>query len=243
MANPRCHKADQSCLPDRVTASAPPEVVIPGPPITARVLELPEYHSGLTRVSFQIEFSEPLFTDLRDLSKRALQVGGAALDGVHRPDDRYDLLEVALAPRSGDDVTIELFRGPACADGNRICLDDLLRLSDPLKLTIPAATSTERPCAYDRPRYRPIDRAEGNREVRSGHLGKSGLFLPFRGNTLTKSIQIWTDLDECRQIWTSVARIPSRQRGITPTHPEFLRSTPSSSPSTAHSRRRSSPDR
>ena len=140
MANPRCHKADQSCLPDRVTASAPPEVVIPGPPITARVLELPEYHSGLTRVSFQIEFSEPLFTDLRDLSKRALQVGGAALDGVRRPDDRYDLLEVALAPRSGDDVTIELSRGRSCADRNRICLDDMPRLSDPLKLTIPAAT-------------------------------------------------------------------------------------------------------
>ena len=135
-----CLETDEACPSDRFAAAAPQEIVVPGPPITARALELPEYHSGLKLVSFEIQFSEPVFISHRELGKGALSVGAATLHSVRRPDGRRDLLEVTVLPHTGEDVTIELTREHSCTNGNRICLNDLRRLPAPLRVTIPAAT-------------------------------------------------------------------------------------------------------
>lgn len=121
-------------------AAEPLRIVVPGPPITARVLELPDYHSGLRRVPIRIEFSEPIFTSVRNLGDHALQVNGAPLAGVRRIDGRQDLWEVIVAPDSGDDVVITLDPAQACPEGRPHCFDDLRRLSHALQVTISAAT-------------------------------------------------------------------------------------------------------
>ena len=121
-------------------AAEPTQIVVPGPPITARVLDPPAYHSGLRRVPIRIEFSEPIFNGVRNLSDHVLNTNGTPLVGVRRIDARHDLWEIIVAPDSGDDIVITLDPTQACPDDQAHCLDDLSRLSHVLEATIPAAT-------------------------------------------------------------------------------------------------------
>ncbi|MCY3922069.1 MAG: polysaccharide deacetylase family protein [Chloroflexi bacterium] len=116
------------------------EIVVPGPPITARPLEVPDHHSGLARVPIQIAFSDAISTSLRNLSRRVLYTNGTPLAGVRRIDDRPDLIEVIMAPDSAGDVEIAIDPAQVCAESHGGCRDDLQRLDNRLEVTIPAAT-------------------------------------------------------------------------------------------------------
>lgn len=115
-------------------------IVVPGPPISARTLEAPDYHSGLTRVPVRIAFSDAISTSVRDLSRRVLYTNGTPLAGVRRVDDRPELIDVIMAPDSGGDVEIAIDPAEVCADSLDGCRDDLQRLSYRFEVTVPAAT-------------------------------------------------------------------------------------------------------
>ncbi len=116
------------------------ETIIPGPPITARMLEAPDHHSGLARVPVRIAFSEAISTSIRDLSRRVLYTNGTPLAGVRRVNDRPDVIEVVMAPDSGIDAEIVIDPAQVCADSLVGCRDDLQRLDNRFEAIVPAAT-------------------------------------------------------------------------------------------------------
>ncbi len=140
LADSGCTGVEADCDAAAGASAAPLEVVIPGPAISVRALNVPDYHSGLSRVPMQIEFSEPLSTSLRALLHQALDTNGTPLEGVRRVDGRPELVDVIVTPNSGDPVKIMIDPEQACSGRPGHCLDDLQRLTAPLELTIPAAT-------------------------------------------------------------------------------------------------------
>lgn len=116
------------------------EIVVPGPPITARMLEAPEHHSGLARVPIRIAFSDAISTSFRDLTRQVLYTNGTPLAGVRRIEDRPDTIELIMAPESGADVEIAIDPEQVCADSPYGCRDDLQRLSSRLEVRVPSAT-------------------------------------------------------------------------------------------------------
>lgn len=140
LSRPRCNGSAAVCVMESSMSSQELRVVVPGPRITARVLELPSYHSGLANVPIRIEFSEPLFSSLRILGKRALDTNGSPLKGVRRIEGRNDQLEVIVTPVSADEVEVALDADRICTDVIAACLDDLQRVSTDLSIAIPAAT-------------------------------------------------------------------------------------------------------
>lgn len=140
VADPGCNSVDGACERVPITDSEPTEIIVPGPPVTARMLDAPDYHSGLALVPIQIAFSDSISTSLRDLTRRVLYTNGTPLAGVRRVDDRADLLEVIMAPDSSDDVEIAIDPAQVCAHVSGRCRDDLQRLSEPVELIVPAAT-------------------------------------------------------------------------------------------------------
>ena len=116
------------------------EIVVPGPPITALLLEAPDHHSGLARVTIRVAFSDAISTSLRNLTRRVLYTNGTPLAGVRRIDDRPELIELIMAPNSGADVEIAIDPAQVCADSPYGCRDDLQRLSSRLEVRVPSAT-------------------------------------------------------------------------------------------------------
>ena len=127
------------CTQQHVRLSDPIESTILGPPITARFLEAPEYHSGLEQVTFMVKFSKPLLTSTRDLGDRAFDTVGGQITTIRRVDSRRDLWEVTAVADSADPLQVNLDPSVVCRGSLSGCTDDLLRIAQPQALTIPPA--------------------------------------------------------------------------------------------------------
>ena len=134
-----CGSKGAICTPHQLRLVNRPQVVVMGPPITARVVSAPGVHSGSREFPVRIQLSEPLAASARSLERQALRVSGGLLTDVRRVDGRRDLWELLIEPQSAETVEVALDPPGVCSGEGGACLDDLRRLASPLGLSIPPA--------------------------------------------------------------------------------------------------------
>lgn len=135
-AHQRCGRSGSICTQHMLPLSDRPEVVVPGPPVSAEFLGAPEYHSGLDRIAVQLTLSEPISISSRMLAEHSLEVSAGSIERVRRIDSRRDLWEVTLIPESSDELVLSLHRPETCVADHLEC-HELRRISDPPTLSIP----------------------------------------------------------------------------------------------------------
>lgn len=151
-----CQSNSSICTQHGIRLSNQPEVVIPGPELTAEFLEIPEHHSAQSSVTVQVAFSEPATGMLRSLRADAIQISGGRLSALRRVEDRSDLIELTLIPESSEDIELALVSPDTCDMSSDACLSDLRRLSNQPTVAIPAGrihfTFDDGPSPYYTPR-------------------------------------------------------------------------------------------
>ena len=126
---------------DRKRLSKGIAVSIPRAPLTAGFEEVPTGHNGTTPFALQLAFSEPVETTAAAL-RQALTVTNATVTSVQQVDDRSDLREITVTPKSNDAVSISLPPTTSCDDDNAVCTAEGLMLSEGITVSIPRAPLT-----------------------------------------------------------------------------------------------------
>ncbi len=134
-----CEGFPSSCLAAQLLSEREAGVVIAGPPVRARVVELPTHHLAQQPVEFLLELDEPVWASLREIRDRAFRVANGRLIGVNRVDGRHDLWRVTLKPDPGADVRVVFSPQAGCHAGFLGCKGDLNRIVNELEFSIPAA--------------------------------------------------------------------------------------------------------
>ena len=111
-----------------------PQESVVAKPLTARFLNVPAKHDGVTAFTFRVRFSEDVpmgYAALRD----AFDVLAGRITGARRVNGRDDLREITVKPTHPYEIVVELQAGRACSRGG-VCTADGRTLSNTPSATV-----------------------------------------------------------------------------------------------------------
>ena len=111
-----------------------PQESVAAKPLTARFLNVPAKHDGVTAFTFRVRFSEDVpmgYAALRD----AFDVLAGRITGARRVNGRDDLREITVKPTHPYEIVVELQAGRACSRGG-VCTADGRTLSNTPSATV-----------------------------------------------------------------------------------------------------------
>ena len=115
-----------------------------GAPLTAAFEGMPAEHDGESPFTFRIAFSDPIrFNGWKWQFYGVAVAGGRVEEPGQRVDNRKDLWELTVQPRTYEDIVLVLAPGPACGETGAVCTRDGRALSNTVTATVlgPVAVS------------------------------------------------------------------------------------------------------
>ena len=123
--------------------SAPTAAVAPRPePLTASFADVPAEHDGATAFKVRIAFSDGIRMRSRLFRSYAVAVSGGRVTTAQQVDNRNDLWEITVTPRSygavvsSRDVVLAMAPGVACGKTGAVCTPDGRALSNTVMATV-----------------------------------------------------------------------------------------------------------
>ena len=115
-----------------------------GAPLTAAFVGMPAEHDGVSPFTFRIAFSDGISRFQGWMWQfYGVSVAGGRKSAGEKVDNRNDLWELTVQPRTYEDIVLVLAPGPACGETGAVCTRDGRALSNTVTATVlgPVAVS------------------------------------------------------------------------------------------------------
>ena len=147
-----CGSRPNLCTEDGTPTGNGIQATIPGPPMTAQFVDVPQSHDGQNDFTVSVLFSESLGTNGQPPKTQSLRVAFATIKQVTANDNNDRRWDITLTPSGDNPVTMVVLTIANCEDERAVCTETGKPLSHTGHATLAAEpASQERPDQEDAP--------------------------------------------------------------------------------------------